>query len=456
MRLLRSPMITLRRFAVAGLLLGATAVAIPTTTARADVPAFTNGSGITVVSSAQVDDRLWALSVSSPALGRAVRLRVLLPTGYADNPTARYPVLYLFHGTSGGPDDWINDGDVEATTAGKPLIVVLPDAGFDNDGGGWFTNWVDTTTALGPSQWETFHIDQLIPWVDANLRTIATRAGRAVAGLSQGGFGATSYAARHPDLFSVVGSFSGAPEIDRDPAVIPFSTAVIEATAVGLDGVPAGSMFGNRVTHEINWQGHDPATLIPNLHDTSIYLWTADGIPGQYDKTVDPSAMGIEAITHASTQLFHQHLQQAGIAHFYDNYTFGTHTFPYWAQDLRQFIAPLMADFAAPAAEPATITYRSIDATWTQWGWTVAAHRRAAQCFTDLVGAGAGGFALTGFGSADVTTPAFYAPGSHHAVVVGSAHSDAVADAGGRLHLTVPLTNALAVVPGTVHVTIAA
>jgi S-formylglutathione hydrolase FrmB len=432
-------------------------LAAPVVVAQADAPVFSDSSGIHVVSAQQVDARLWALSVESPALGRAVRVRVLLPTGYADSLDARYPVLYLFHGTSGGPDDWLTQGDAAATTAGRPLIVVMPDAGFDNDGGGWFTDWVNTTTKLGPSQWETFHVDQLVPWVDANLRTVATRDGRAIAGLSQGGFGAMSYAARHPDLFGVAASFSGAPEIDRDVAVIPFSTAIIEGTAVALDGVPPGSMFGPRLSNEINWRGHDPATLIPNLGSTGLYMWTASGLPGQYDTQPDLAASGVEAMTHASTLLFHQHLQQAGIPSHYDDYVFGTHSFPYWAQDLREFIGPLLDAFAHPQPTPVRITYRSVDSSWTQWGWTVVLHRAQQQAFTDLVGADAAGFTLTGSGTADVTTPAVYAPGSTHAVTIGTQHVVAVADAGGRLHLSVPLTSGLLVLgPASKRVTIGA
>src|SRR5438067_10948106 len=141
----------------------------------------------------------------------------------------------------------------------------MPDAGFDGDGGSWFTNWVDTSTQLGPSKWETFHVSQLIPWVDAKLRTVAERRGRAVAALSQGGSGSMTYAARHPDTFVAAASFSGAPEIDRDRDVLVGATAVIEATAYGLDHVQPEAMFGSRVTHEINWQGHDPATLKAHL-----------------------------------------------------------------------------------------------------------------------------------------------------------------------------------------------
>ena len=59
-------------------------------------------------------------------------------------------------------------------------------------------------------EWETFHIDPFIPWIDSNLRTIPHRRGRAIAGLSQGGFCSLSYAARHPDMFTSVAGFSGA------------------------------------------------------------------------------------------------------------------------------------------------------------------------------------------------------------------------------------------------------
>ena len=80
-------------------------------------------------------------------------------------------MLYLLHGTSGGAADWTTMGGAEQTTAGLPLIVVMPDIAIDDDGGGWCTDW----TRPGPTagrEWETFHIDQLIPWVDHDLRTI--------------------------------------------------------------------------------------------------------------------------------------------------------------------------------------------------------------------------------------------------------------------------------------------
>ena len=55
--------------------------------------------------------------------------------------------------------------------------------------GGFYANWLNFGKG-GPPMWETYHIDQLIPFIDANLRTIPKRQGRAIAGLSMGGFGA--------------------------------------------------------------------------------------------------------------------------------------------------------------------------------------------------------------------------------------------------------------------------
>ena len=231
---------------------------VPIGGATAVVPAaFHGGHGITVVSATQSDARTWRLVVSTAQLSRPVRVNVLLPDNYSAD-AHRYPVLYLFHGTSGGADDWLAQGNAEAATAGLPLIVVMPDAGYDNNGGSWFTNWVDQQTPLGTANWESFHIGQLVPWIDGNLRTVPDRSGRAVAGLSQGGFGSTSYAARHPELFDSVASFSGAPDIDSNPVAQLGASVIISATAAALDGVEPDAFFGSRLTHEINWSGPQP------------------------------------------------------------------------------------------------------------------------------------------------------------------------------------------------------
>jgi S-formylglutathione hydrolase FrmB len=431
---------------VAVAMLVAVVVQVPRANASppAGTPVFADADGIHVVAVSAIDDRQYNVRVSSAALGRAVDVRILLPTGYAADAVTRYPVLYLFHGTSGRASDWVTMGDAEATTAPLPLITVMPDAGFDGNGGGWFTNWVDTATALGPSQWETFHVGQLIPWVDANLRTVAGRNGRAVAGLSQGGFGSTTYPARHPDMFISAASFSGAPDIDYDPVVAVGATAVIQATALGLDRVEPDAMFGSRATAEINWQGHDPADLVTNLRGVDVWLFTATGAPGPYDPpSPNLGAMGIESITHGSTLSFYQRAQQLAVPVHLNDYVYGTHIWPYWARDLREYVGPLMQTFAYPPAPPAATSYQSIDQSWSQWGWSVALQRAAVQQFSYLTDGRPEGFTLQGTGTATTVTPPFYTPASVETVTLtgasGTSTFDATADSTGRLHLTLPL-----------------
>ncbi|HVV74704.1 MAG TPA: alpha/beta hydrolase family protein [Mycobacteriales bacterium] len=405
-----------------------------------------DGHGITVKSVKAIGSRQVLATIVPKALGRQITVRVLLPVGYEPDATPRYPVLYLYPGTSGHSYDWMTVGGAPKTTAPYRLITVSSDIGFNGDGGGWFTNWVDTNTALGPSQWETYDIDELIPWIDANFDTIRSRSGRAVAGLSQGGYGSTELAARHPDLFVMDGSFSGAPEIDRDAVVRAGAYGVISATMSGLNGVEPDAPFGNPVTDQINWQGHDPATTVENLRPVKLWLATADGLPGKYDDPVTnppgyAGAAAIESATHESTDYFLMHVKAAHIPSYVYDYGSGTHTWPYWARDFRHFIEPLMKTFAHPPARPNKISYTTIEPKYSVWGWHVSIKRPQPLAFTTLSHAGPHGFtfAFTGDGVATVVTPASTPVNRRYDVIVRG-HSHVMhADKTGRLHIRIPL-----------------
>jgi S-formylglutathione hydrolase FrmB len=295
----------------------------------------------------------------------------------------------VLHGTSGGAADWTTMGGAEQATAGRPLIVVMPDIALNDDGGGWCTNWWNAGRR-GEPEWETFHIDQLIPWIDHNLRTVRSRAGRGIAGLSQGGFCSTSYAARHPDLFGTTLSFSGAPDIAYDAEAQTLVTPIINLTETVLDGVGANSMFGPRTSEEINWAAHDPTTLAENLADTRILLFTGNGRLGPLDTGPNPEASAIEAGVAVLTKLFHARLRALGIPSYFDDYGPGTHSRPYWARDLRQSIAPLMHDFSHPLPAPARVTYTSAEPSYAVYGWRVTL-RPDVERFTTVARAWRGG-----------------------------------------------------------------
>lgn len=396
----------------------AAAIAAVPVAAEARALRFSDADGIHVVSVKRLDARLVALTVKTAALPGPANIRILLPAGYARNSRSRYPVLYLLHGTSGGAADWTTEGAAEQTTAGQPLIVVMPDIALNDDGGGWCTNWPD-----GMYKWETFHVEQLIPWVDRNLRTIAARAGRAIAGLSQGGFCSMSYAARHPDLFSLALSYSGAPDIAYDQDAHAGAMFVINATEVALDGVPPNSMFGDPTTDEVNWAAHDPATLATNLRSTNLSLYWGNGQPGPYDGvSTSAGAVAIEAAVWRDNHDFQSRLQALGIPAQFDDYGPGTHSWPYWARDLRWSIGTVMADFTHPPRSPRAVTYTSADAGYSVYGWTVSMHR-AAREFSTLEHATTRGFAIAGSGSATVLTPPSYRPGTRYRVSLSGPHA---------------------------------
>ncbi|MEO7586616.1 MAG: alpha/beta hydrolase-fold protein, partial [Arachnia sp.] len=130
--------------------------------------------------------------------------QVYLPPCYATDTAARYPVVYLLHGS--GHDDayWLEVGIVGAADDAiehakvGPMILVMPDGGASFSQG------------RGGVTFDTFLTNELIPRVDGSYRTIATRGGRAIGGISLGGGLALSIAAATPALFTAVGGHSPA------------------------------------------------------------------------------------------------------------------------------------------------------------------------------------------------------------------------------------------------------
>lgn len=367
------------------------------------------------------EQRLVVHTIATDHLDEAPQVRVLLPAGF--DPNRRYPVLYLLHGGVGSSVDWTAVGNAEAITAPYEVIVVMPDAG----GGGWYSDWHNQGRGGTPA-WESFHIGQLIEWVDATYPTIPDRTGRALAGLSMGGFGAMSYAARHPDLFVAAASFSGA--VDPVHAAQGGFDVVQDATVVSDGGIPT-SVWGPRATELTRWMAHNPADLAVNLANTELFIRTGNGMTG---RAVDPIEYGCWQMSTS----FHNALVAAGVEHHWEDYGPGGHTWDRWAQGLELFMPVMMATFANPPAAPAKVTFTAAEPAYDIYGWNVA-FERTTMAFSTLGEADATGFVLEGTGPGTVTTPRFYAPGSVHAVTVGDEVRSLTADGDGRLTIAVPL-----------------
>ena len=387
------------------------------------------------------DPRIHDVTFRSAALNGTVHSDVLLPAGYDATGATRYPVLFLLHGHGGHYTDWVNHG-VEGIVGDRPVIVVMPDGGYDGFYSDWYGTDLDGHTPNPPPAWETFHLDELLPWVDQHYPTVGTRAGRGVAGLSMGGFGSTSYPARHPDLFVAAGAFSGA--VDTDLYYPVANVAEPVASNLPDQKPPDNCIWGDGLTQDVIWRDHDPTELARNFRGVSLYQASGNGLPGRYDNPASPNpgADLTELGIWQMNQQFDQALTAAGIAHRTDFYGNGTHNWPYWLDDLRAFLPQMEAAFAGPAPAPPAVTFNfeSARAPFSVWEWTFTPHRDVTE-MTYLTDVGAGGLTAAGSGVLHVDTGSLYTPGAVYQVTGTNTAGPpfVTADAGGRLHFDIDL-----------------
>ncbi|MCC7450558.1 MAG: hypothetical protein IT324_24295 [Anaerolineae bacterium] len=132
------------------------------------------------------------------------RYRVYLPPCYAQT-TRRYPYVILMHGSDANEKEWTELLAVhEALDSGialqalPPMILVMPNGG----------NLANTNVFQEGVSWESLIISELMPEVERNFCTWNAREGRAIGGISRGGFWAFEIGFRHPDLFGAIGGHS--------------------------------------------------------------------------------------------------------------------------------------------------------------------------------------------------------------------------------------------------------
>ncbi len=399
--------------------------------------------GLQFLSTAPLADRLSEVTFRSQALnGATVSASVLLPPNYDPTGATRYPVLYLFHGRSGNHLDWYKKGAI--ANVAQPVITVMPDAGTV----GWHADWMGEER-FGPDKakpapaWESFHIRELIPWVDANYPTRTDRAGRAIAGLSMGGYGSLLYAARHPEMFGMAGSLSG--QIDM-LAAYPFAS-LAQAYAGNLfeKAPPDPCVWGDPLLERVVWEDHSPFQLYPNLRGSKVFIAAGNGIPAQLG--TNPVQLLTEIIGEVAfrrmAQGFVKRMTSAGIS-YRTHYTTGGHGWTLWPSQLAA-LYPYMLEIANdPAGSPAATNfdYRSAEPSFKAWDWTFQANR-AVREFTYLEQVSANGLVAIGSGNLVVETAPLYFAGKSYRVDFNAAAPQMVnADSSGRINFTINLGEA--------------
>jgi S-formylglutathione hydrolase FrmB len=150
--------------------------------------------------------RVETVKLQSKLVNATLPYNVVLPVDYAASRTTRYPVLYLLHGLDGHYSDWLSRTNVADYASEYSLIVVMPEG---NDG--WYTD----SAILATDKYESYILKELLPDVEERYRTIQARYGRAIAGLSMGGYGAIKFGLKSPQTFVFAASMSGVLNVMR-------------------------------------------------------------------------------------------------------------------------------------------------------------------------------------------------------------------------------------------------
>lgn len=246
------------------------------------------------------------LDIPSVVLKKSYKAAVVLPASYAKSK-GLYPVLYLLHGGYGHFNDWLLKTPdkmlVQNISDQYNFIVVMPE-------GEVFSYYIDSPVDKS-SQFETYITKEVIEKIDNRYRTVKDRKGRAITGLSMGGYGALYLSARHPDLFCAAGSMSGALNPDMQAWKLPpEATKNIKNAFEKILG-----------PLETNQQVYANASVI-NMADKI----KADSIRLIFDDGVD------DFLIEANREL-HRRLVFNGTPHEYAERP-GSHTWAYWQNSL--------------------------------------------------------------------------------------------------------------------------
>lgn len=156
----------------------------------------------------------------SPGNDLTRRITIYTPPGYEENNKA-YPVLYLLHGMGGDEEAWMTLGrasqildNLIAQGKAQPMIMVMPNGNVVQEAApgesslGFYKPQFRLPHTMDGKYEETFH--EIIQFVDSHYRTIPEKVGRAIAGLSMGGFHTLHISRYYPNTFNYMGLFSAA------------------------------------------------------------------------------------------------------------------------------------------------------------------------------------------------------------------------------------------------------
>ncbi len=246
--------------------------------------------------------------LDSKLMGRKMPYMVSLPTNYDTKEESGrvYPTIYLLHGLNGGLTDWPHKTGVNRSDLNRTTITV-----FVEGGNGWYTD----NLSRDSDNWESYIIRELIPEVERKFRANGRKEYRAIAGLSMGGYGAIKFGLKHPEMFSLVGSFSGALGAagSSEWTRVPF----VERTLTSIFGPPGSELR----------KANDIFDIVRRASSEKVKEW-----PFIY---LD---CGTEDFLLQNNRDFVELLVEKKVSHEYRQLP-GGHDWEYWSKQIEEFLA---------------------------------------------------------------------------------------------------------------------
>jgi S-formylglutathione hydrolase FrmB len=449
------------------------------------------GRGITVVVGEVACQR-----VVSAAVGGTTAFSYFVPPACAPTTGRTCPVLYLLHGfggdyhgmlgTAAKPTSWVqavakrpasdprsssspwtlSDPTTWVAAPSIDLILVAPHGRTVPGGYGpgpgidsYWTDWNPRYAAGGddpkygtpPPRFSTFLVDELVPYVEANFPAGSGREWRALAGTSLGGFGSYKNGLQHPDVFTSMGSVSGAHNFlfapGLDAGVAPASPVGVQPpVAVGrvavpgpANQVPGGAVpaqaatflaatlaLGDPAADQAYFRGNTPRDLALNARafdgagEQSLFIkgFVNDTVPRRQQDLTDVIGIAFEDIVLPMNIDMEAAFTDEGVAREFDIHP-GLHSEPYRGVWMREQLEAQYArvrhwDGEGPSAvgPPVRFGYRSVSSDFTVWGWRVQVTRQPVE-FLTLTDVSCASVTVQGTGVVTITPP----PACGHAPV---------------------------------------
>ena len=238
---------------------------------------------------------LCTLCFGGKAIRKASAMNVIFPDN-SDVP-GPYPVLYLLGGMADDHTIWCRQTSIERYIQDLPLVAVMPSGGR-----GWYTD------AVVGEAYEQHIMKDVIGFVERTLNVRTDREGRAITGLSMGGYGAMKLALKYPDVFGSVAAHLGAYDVVR---------------SMGRDE--------NARAERARIFGDDPVGGSNDVFALAKRLDPARAPRIRFDAALDDGLI-------VQSRAFHEHLESLGITHVYAENP-GGHTWAFVDEHVKDSIA---------------------------------------------------------------------------------------------------------------------